>query len=65
MVKTNKSLSVSLPENLVLIEEVKEARYDPTKSDTARILLLKALASMCYLQNYQKKALGACAREKV
>lgn len=55
----NKTVSLSLPTALlVLIDNVKEKRKDPTRSDTVRLLLLKALASMSYLSVEEKKALG-------
>ena len=61
----NKTISLSLPENLILlIEEVKEKRQDPTRSDTVRILLLRALAQMSFLQKSTKKALGLSKRLK-
>jgi metal-responsive CopG/Arc/MetJ family transcriptional regulator len=57
-------VSLSLPGNLVrLIDEVRELRHDPTRSDTVRILLLTALGSMNYLRASERKALGMKLRE--
>jgi len=55
----NRTASFSLPESLLrLIERVGQKRRDPTRSDTVRVLLLQALASMSYLPDSEKKALG-------
>jgi len=55
----NKAATVSLPKSLLdLIEEVRRERRDPTRSDTVRVLLLQALASMSFLSESEKKALG-------
>ena len=59
----NRTVSISLPGNLLqLIDEVKEKRRDPTRSDTIRVLLLKALADMSFLSKDEKKALGIIER---
>lgn len=55
----NRTISVSLPESLVkLIDETKEKRRDPTRSDTVRVLLLRALAELSLIPEESKKALG-------
>lgn len=55
----NRTIAVSLPESLiVLIDQTKENRQDPTRSDTVRVLLLRALAEMSILPEETKKALG-------
>ena len=55
----NRSVCLSLPTNLVnLLDKVRTQRQDPTRSATARILILRALAEMSYLPPIQKKALG-------
>jgi hypothetical protein len=55
----NKAATFSLPESVLrLVEQVKQKRADPTRSDTVRVLLLQALAAMSYLPDAQKKALG-------
>jgi len=55
----NRTASFSLPESLLrLIEKVGQKRRDPTRSDTVRILLLQALATMDYISDSEKKALG-------
>jgi metal-responsive CopG/Arc/MetJ family transcriptional regulator len=59
MKELNQPTTFSLPESLVkLLEHVQRKRRDPTRSDTARILLLQALGSMSYLSASEKKALG-------
>jgi len=51
--------TIWLPKDVVdLIDKVKLARKDPTRSDTVRFLLLKALAEMSFLPEESKKALG-------
>lgn len=55
----NKATTFSLPESLLkLVEQVRQDRRDPTRSDTVRVLLLQALGTMSYLPESQKKALG-------
>mgnify|MGYP001063582467 CR=1 FL=1 len=55
----NRTASFSLPESLLkLIDKVGDKRRDPTRSDTVRVLLLQALATMSYLPDSEKKALG-------
>jgi metal-responsive CopG/Arc/MetJ family transcriptional regulator len=55
----NQCITISLPQSLVaLVENLQEARRDPTRSDTVRLLLLQALAAMSYLPDCEKKALG-------
>lgn len=55
----NKPVTLSLPESLLrLVERVRTARRDPTRSDTVRVLLLQALATMGYISTSEKKALG-------
>ena len=61
----NRAATFSLPESVLkLIEEVKQKRRDPTRSDTVRILLLQALAAMSYLPSSEKKALGIKTRSE-
>lgn len=51
--------TVWLPKDLVsLVDKVKEDRKDPTRTDTVRYLLLRALAEMSLLREETKKALG-------
>jgi hypothetical protein len=51
--------TVWLPKDLVsIINKVKEDRKDPTRTDTVRYLLLRALADMSFLPKETKKALG-------
>jgi metal-responsive CopG/Arc/MetJ family transcriptional regulator len=53
-----KTVCFSLPEFLVeLVENVQTARHDPTRSDTVRLLLLKALSDLGYLKQREKVAL--------
>jgi metal-responsive CopG/Arc/MetJ family transcriptional regulator len=53
-----KGVSLSLPEELVvLLSSVQSARHDPTRSDTVRVLLLKALSDLGYLKQREKVAL--------
>jgi metal-responsive CopG/Arc/MetJ family transcriptional regulator len=60
----NRPTTFSLPKSLVkLLENVQRKRRDPTRSDTARILLLQALGSMNYLTTSEKKALGIKAEQ--
>jgi metal-responsive CopG/Arc/MetJ family transcriptional regulator len=60
----NQPTTFSLPKPLVkLLESVQRKRHDPTRSDTARILLLQALGSMNYLSASEKKALGIKSKE--
>lgn len=48
-----------LPKDLVdLVDKLKEARRDPTRSDTVRYLILRALAELSFLPQETKKALG-------
>ena len=55
----NQATTLSLPKSLVrLLDAVRRERGDPTRSDTARVLLLQALGAMSYLSQSQKKALG-------
>jgi len=57
--------TVWLPEDLVeLLDKVKEDRKDPTRSDTVRFLLLKALADLSFLPEDTKKALGVVATKR-
>jgi len=57
----NRCVSLSLPEHLVtLIDKLGAKRHDPTRSDTARVLILEALARLNYLPEDEKKALGVC-----
>jgi metal-responsive CopG/Arc/MetJ family transcriptional regulator len=64
MKKLNQPTTFSLPKSLVnLLERVQRKRRDPTRSDTARILLLQALGSMSYLSASEKKALGIVERQ--
>jgi len=51
--------TVWLPKDIVsLVDKVKEDRKDPTRTDTVRYLLLRALAEMSFLPQETKKALG-------
>lgn len=51
--------TVWLPKDVVsLVDKVKEDRKDPTRTDTVRYLLLRALAEMSFLPKETKKALG-------
>jgi metal-responsive CopG/Arc/MetJ family transcriptional regulator len=60
----NEAATFSLPKSLVrLLETVQRKRRDPTRSDTARILLLQALGSMNYLSASEKKALGIKSKD--
>jgi metal-responsive CopG/Arc/MetJ family transcriptional regulator len=60
----NQSITISLPQSLVaLVETLQEDRRDPTRSDTVRLLLLQALATMSYLPDSEKKALGISTKE--
>ena len=54
-----KGTTVWLPKDLVeIVDNFKNQRRDPTRSDTVRFLLLKALAEMSFLPEETKKALG-------
>ena len=54
-----KGTTVWLPKDLVeIVDKFKNQRRDPTRSDTVRFLLLKALAEMSFLPEETKKALG-------
>jgi metal-responsive CopG/Arc/MetJ family transcriptional regulator len=51
--------TVWLPADLVeLIDEVRNRRMDPTRSDTLRYLVLRALCDMSLMPEDTKKALG-------
>jgi metal-responsive CopG/Arc/MetJ family transcriptional regulator len=51
--------TVWLPRDLVeLVDKVRALRLDPTRSDTVRYLLLKALCDLSFLPDETKKALG-------
>ena len=51
--------TVWLPSDVVsIVDKVKRDRKDPTRSDTVRFLLLKALADLSFLPEETKKALG-------
>jgi len=51
--------TVWLPKDVVeIVDEVREKRRDPARSDTVRFLLLRALADMSFLTTETKKALG-------
>ena len=57
--------TIWLPEDLVeLLDRLKKDRKDPTRSDTVRFLLLKALADLSYLPKETKKALGVTTTTK-
>jgi len=57
--KEAKGTVVWLPGDLVdLVDKLKCERMDPTRSDTVRFLILKALAELSYLREETKKALG-------
>lgn len=48
-----------LPQDLSeLVDKLKTARRDPTRTDTIRFLILKALADLSFLPEETKKALG-------
>jgi metal-responsive CopG/Arc/MetJ family transcriptional regulator len=54
-----KLTTIWLPEDLVkILDKVKQNRKDPTRSDTVRYLILRALAEMSFLPAETKKALG-------
>jgi len=54
-----KGTTVWLPKDLVeIVDKFKNQRRDPTRSDTVRFLLLKALAEMSFLPEETKKTLG-------
>ena len=58
--------TVYLPYDVVdLVDQVKEDRRDPTRSDTVRFLLLRSLAAMSYLEPATKKALGLVIQREV
>lgn len=46
-----------------LVDKLKEQRQDPTRSDTIRFLLLRAMAELGVLPQQQRKALGVLGRE--
>jgi metal-responsive CopG/Arc/MetJ family transcriptional regulator len=51
--------TIWLPKDVVdIIDRVKEMRKDPTRSDTVRYLLLRALRELSFLPEETKKALG-------
>ncbi len=53
-----------LPKDLVLlIDGLRKARRDPTRSDTIRFLILRAMADMSFLSVESKKALGLEVRK--
>ena len=55
----NRTISISLPQSLIeLIDKTRDHRGDPTRSDTVRVLLLRALADMSLVSDETKKALG-------
>jgi metal-responsive CopG/Arc/MetJ family transcriptional regulator len=48
-----------LPDELIIIlDRVRKDRRDPTRSDTIRFLILRALAELSYLPEMTKKGLG-------
>ena len=48
--------TIWLPQDLVdLVDEVKEKRMDPTRSDTVRYLILRALKDLSVLPDETKK----------
>jgi len=50
---------VWLPGDLVdIVDKLKVERMDPTRSDTVRFLILRALANLSYLPEETKKAIG-------
>ncbi len=52
-------LSISLPENVLkILDKVQKDRNDPSRSDTVRSLLVKALAEMSYMPKNTKKSFG-------
>lgn len=56
--------TVYLPNDVVgFVDKVKRDRMDVTRADTIRFLLLRALASMSYLDEDTKKALGIQRKE--
>lgn len=55
---SQQTVSFSLPEFVVrMIGDVQKARHDPTRSDTVRVLLLKALGELGYLKAREMNAL--------
>jgi Arc/MetJ-type ribon-helix-helix transcriptional regulator len=62
----NQSITICLPESLVeLLEDVKQKRRDPTRSDTVRALLLLALGKLSYLPPSETKALGLSSKPRI
>jgi Arc/MetJ-type ribon-helix-helix transcriptional regulator len=63
--------TVWLPADVVeIIDKLREYRRDPTRSDTVRYLLLRALCDMSFMPEDVKKALGlqtsrACRGRKI
>lgn len=59
-----KGTTIWLPADVVMIvDKLKEARRDPTRSDTVRFLIMKALADMSFLPPETKKALAISEEE--
>jgi metal-responsive CopG/Arc/MetJ family transcriptional regulator len=53
-----KSITFSLPDQLLqMVDAVQLRRRDPTRSDTVRVLLLKALGDLGYLKEKEIAAL--------
>ena len=53
-----KGVTFSLPPRLIeMIDAVQLQRQDPSRSDTVRLLLLRALADLGYLKRQQLNAL--------
>jgi len=58
--------TVWLPKDLKeLVDKVQSDRRDPTRSDTVRWLILRALADLNFLPQETKKALGILEKEAV
>jgi len=51
--------TIWLPDDLVkVLDELKQARHDPRRSDTVRFLILRSLAEMHLLPGETVRALG-------
>jgi len=51
--------TIWLPDDLVdILDELKQARHDPHRSDTVRALILHALADLSLLSSETIRALG-------
>jgi len=56
--------TIWLPQDLVgILDELKDARRDPTRSDTVRFLILLGLSNLGFLDKKSVKALGLQKKE--